>query len=103
MRHSLRRLAVLLTMLAPACGQNLLPDPSCEEIQPPNQFGVPFVTWNGWKFEGACELRAGRLAHSGLHSAELVGGQGAKLRVYPPAVTVRRARSASPAGCVGSI
>lgn len=88
MRHPLRRLAVLLTLLAPSYGQNLLPDPSCEAVQAPNQFGIPFARWNGWKFEGDCQVRAGKIARTGFHSAELVGGQGAKVRVYPPAVTV---------------
>ena len=88
MPHSLRRLLAALLFLAPAGAQNLLPDPSVEQVQPPNQFGVPYVQWGGWRFEGDCELRAGKIAHDGEHSAELVGGQGAKVRVYTPTITV---------------
>jgi len=71
---------------------NLLPDPSVEETQPPNQFGIPYARWGGWLFEGAGEFRNGKVARTGATSAELVGGQGAKLRVYSPPVTVEPGR-----------
>ncbi len=87
---------VLIGLLLSAClapaQENLLPDPSVEETQPPNQFGVPYRRWNGWKFEGVCEFRNGKVARTGRTSAELVGGQGAKLRVYTPTVTVEPGR-----------
>ncbi|MBM3500152.1 MAG: hypothetical protein FJX74_15965, partial [Armatimonadetes bacterium] len=71
---------------------NLLPDPSIEAVQEKNQFGVPYARWGGWLFEGACEFRVGKVARTGETSAELVGGQGAKLRVYSPGVTVEPGR-----------
>lgn len=82
--------AVLLA-LALSLGQatpNLCPDPSVENVGAPNQFGLPYKQWGGWKFEGVCEFRVGQVARTGEHSAELVGGQGAKIRLYSPKVTV---------------
>lgn len=71
---------------------NLLPDPSCEETRPKDQFGIPFAKWGGWLFEGTGEFRNGRLARTGQTSAELVGGQGVKMRVYTPPVTLEPGR-----------
>ena len=87
----------LLCGLLAACvaaqdGPNLLPDPSIEAVQQKNQFGVPYAQWGGWIFEGACEFRNGKAARTGATSAELVGGQGAKLRVYTPSLTVEPGR-----------
>jgi hypothetical protein len=84
--------ALLLAPLSAQTGPNLLPDPSIEQIQPPNQFGIPFKLWGGWKFEGDCAFRVGEVARTGEHSAELVGGQGCKLRLYSPKVTVEPGR-----------
>ena len=84
MSSRLGRLAVVLLSLAPLNAQNLLPDPSIEAIQPPNQFGVPFAQWSGWKFEGDCKFDVGRVVHDGAHSAVLLGGNGAKIRLFTP-------------------
>ncbi len=78
--------------LAAQPGPNLLPDPSIEEAQPKNQFGVPYAQWGGWIFEGACEFRNGKLARTGETCAEMVGAHGGKIRVYTPAVTVEPGR-----------
>ena len=67
---------------------NLLPDPSIEETQPPNQFGIPYKKWGGWKFEGDVAFRNGKIARTGVTSAEMDGSQGGKMRLYSPAVTV---------------
>jgi hypothetical protein len=67
---------------------NLLPDPSIEETRPKNQFGIPYARWSGWLFEGNVEFRNGQVARTGKTSAEMVGAQGGKLRLYAPAVTV---------------
>jgi hypothetical protein len=84
---------VALSALAHAQpGANLLPDPSIEETREKNQFGVPYTRWNGWIFEGVCEFRNGKVARTGETCAEMVGGQGAKIRVYSPAVTVEPGR-----------
>ncbi len=87
----------LLLALAPTRGAaqpspNLLPDPSIEQVQPKNQFGIPYAKWSGWLFEGVCEFRNGLVARTGKSCAELVGGQGGKLRLYSPAVTVEPGR-----------
>ncbi|MBM4086366.1 MAG: hypothetical protein FJ272_16395, partial [Planctomycetes bacterium] len=71
---------------------NLLPDPSIEEKRPKNQFGIPYAKWNGWLFEGACEFRNAKLARAGETCAELAGGQGGKMRLYTPTVTVEPGR-----------
>src|SRR5262249_49373943 len=73
-------------------GDNLLPDPSIEETQPPNRFGIPYRRWSGWMFEGAGTFRNGKVAHSGTTSAELVGAPGCKFRLYSPAVSVEPGR-----------
>ncbi len=67
---------------------NLVPDPSIEQTRQPDQFGIPFAAWGGWVFEGSPQFRNGRVARTGATSAELVGVQGGKLRLYSPAVTV---------------
>ncbi|MBI5832738.1 MAG: hypothetical protein HZB16_10580, partial [Armatimonadetes bacterium] len=84
-------LCLMLTASA-AWSQNLLVDPSIEQVQQPNQFGVPYAKWGGWKFEGDCRFAVGRIAHQGQTSALLVGGQGAKLRVYTPTLRAEPGR-----------
>lgn len=71
---------------------NLLPDPSIEQTRPKNQFGIPFALWSGWIFEGSCEFRNGSIARTGKSSAELVGLQSPKLRLYSPTVTLEPGR-----------
>jgi hypothetical protein len=71
---------------------NLLPDPSIEQTRPKNQFGVPFAVWSGWIFEGSPEFRNGKVSHTGKISAEIVGGQGGKIRLYAPTVTLEPGR-----------
>lgn len=87
--------AILLLLCGGALAQpreNLLADPSVEEIQPKNQFGVPYAKWGGWVFEGACEMRNGKIARTGDTCAELVGAQGGKLRVYTAPVILEPGR-----------
>src|SRR5579871_192817 len=89
-------LIVLLNARMGRCGaqtgDNLLPDPSIEETQPPNQFGIPYRKWSGWIFEGAGTFHNGKVAHAGATSAELRGNPGVKLRLYSPGVTVEPGR-----------
>ena len=59
---------------------NLLEDPSFEILKEPDQFGLVFAKWGGWKYEGDCSFAVGELAHTGQHSCLLVGGAGAKIR-----------------------
>lgn len=61
---------------------NLIEDPSCELTQPPNQFGMPFVKWTGWKYEGEAEFAIGKVAHSGKSSCLLIGKSSPKIRVW---------------------
>lgn len=86
-------LALLLVVQTKAHAQeNLLPDPSIEETQSPNQFGIPYRKWSGWNFEGSGSFRVGKVAHQGKGSAELLGAPGCKLRLYSPGVTVEPGR-----------
>jgi hypothetical protein len=81
----------LLVPVRPLLGQaadNLLPDPSIEETRPKNQFGVPYVRWGGWIFEGSPEFRNAKIARTGATCAEIVGAQGGKIRLYTPTITV---------------
>src|SRR3712207_4927036 len=73
-------------------GANLLPDPSIEEQQSKNQYGIPYGKWNGWVFEGPCEFRKAKLARSGQTCAEIIGAPGGKIRLFSPAVTVEPGR-----------
>jgi len=61
--------------------QNLIPDPSFEETQNPNQFGLVFKKWGGWKYEGDCSFEVGKVAHSGRTSCLLVGNSAPKIRI----------------------
>ncbi|MGE5610702.1 MAG: glycoside hydrolase domain-containing protein [Bacillota bacterium] len=77
--------AVLLGLSAEANAaeqaKNLLADPSFELTKQPDQFGLVFVKWSGWKYEGDCEFRVGQVAHSGKSSCLLYGGGPCKIRV----------------------
>ncbi len=86
MRNLVLIVSVLLATQLHA--QNLLPDPSIEETQPRNQFGIPFAKWAGWIFEGAVEFRNGKIARTGDTCAEMIGALGGKIRLYSPPVTV---------------
>lgn len=66
--------------------ENLLPDPSIEEIRPKNQFGIPYSKWSGWIFEGIAEFRNGKIARSGNTCAEILNGHNSKIRLYTPKV-----------------
>src|SRR5579864_7994723 len=60
---------------------NLLADPSFEMPSEKNQFGHVFPKWGGWKYEGDCEFRVGRVAHSGKTSCLLFGTSSPKIRI----------------------
>lgn len=77
---------------AAADSPNLCPDPSIEAARPKNQFGVPFALWSGWIFEGSPEFRNGRVARAGAASAEIVGCQGGKVRLYTPTIKLEPGR-----------
>ncbi len=72
--------------------QNLLPDPSIEETQAPNRYGIPYRKWSGWLYEGAGAFRIGKVAHEGKTSAEMDGSPGVKMRLSSPPVTVMPGR-----------
>ena len=48
---------------------------------PADQFGHVFPKWGGWKYEGDCEFRVGRVAHSGKTSCLLFGASPPKIRI----------------------
>jgi hypothetical protein len=88
MRISMLRAAtaalVLLIPLAVVAAQeprNLVADPSFELIKDEDQFGFVFQKWGGWIYEGDCEFRVGKVAHSGRHSCLLFGGAAPKIRI----------------------
>ncbi len=60
---------------------NLLEDPSFEVTKDKDRFGLVFAKWGGWIYEGDCEFRVGRVAHTGKHSCLLFGGSAPKIRV----------------------
>ena len=60
---------------------NRLEDPSFEMTKDKDQFGLVFAKWGGWKYEGDCEFRVGKVAHGGKHSCLLFGGSAPKIRV----------------------
>ena len=59
---------------------NLLEDGSFELPKERDRFGLVFVKWGGWKYEGECEFRVGQVARTGQTSGLLMGGAGAKIR-----------------------
>ncbi len=90
MERARLHLAILTLAAAVAClcggssavaGQNLVADPSFEEPRPADQFGHVFAKWGGWKYEGDCAFRVGRVAHSGKTSCLLFGAEGPKIRI----------------------
>ncbi len=86
MRDSKKLLLLLAAVVLIAGTQgrgepNLLADPSFEVTKSPDQFGLVFAKWGGWKYEGDCDFRVGEVARTGKHSCLLHGGSGAKIRV----------------------
>jgi hypothetical protein len=62
-------------------GDNLLVDGSFEQVMPKDQFGHVFKEWGGWKYDGDCEFRVGRVAHGGKTSCLLFGATQPKIRI----------------------
>lgn len=60
---------------------NLVADGSFEDAMPRDQFGHVFRQWGGWKYEGDCEFRVGRIAHTGKTSCLLFGASQPKIRI----------------------
>ncbi len=79
--HSL----IILFLLIPLCNlmaaENLIKDPSFELTKSPDQFGLPFVDWSGWKYEGETEFGVGKVFHSGKSSGLLIGKSSPKIRI----------------------
>jgi len=67
--------------LGAAEAENLIRNPSFEHTKPADQFGFVFSEWGGWKYEGECEYRVGRVARSGETSALLFGASAPKIRL----------------------
>jgi hypothetical protein len=74
----------LLGAAAAPDGENLLEDPSFEIPKERDQFGLVFAKWGGWKYEGDCSFEVGLVAHTGKHSALLVGLSQPKIRLTAP-------------------
>jgi len=62
-------------------GENLLPDPSFEQPKPRDRWGLVFKEWGGWVYEKPAAFAVGRVARTGRHSCEIVGGRGGKIRL----------------------
>ncbi len=67
---------------APRLLENLLTDPSFEDITAPNKLGQVFPQWDGWRYEGDAEFRVSRIAHGGKTSCLLVGAGEPKIRIF---------------------
>jgi len=65
--------AITLTLLAAGGQEGLVVNPSFEQVQAPDRFGLVFPGWGGWKYEGECSFQVGRVARSGEASCLLVG------------------------------
>ncbi len=85
-------LAALLSPSFAQAGENLLPDPSIEQTQPKNQFGIPYALWSGWIFEGSPSFENGRVARTGETCAEIIGARGGRIRLFSPEVTLEPGR-----------
>lgn len=72
---------LLAVRLAGAADTNLLADPSFEIAKEKDPFGLVFAKWGGWKYEGDCEFRVGKVARSGETSCLIVGRAAPKIRV----------------------
>jgi hypothetical protein len=70
-----------LAALGAAEPENLIRNPSFEQTKPADQFGFVFPDWGGWKYEGECEYRVGRVARRGQTSALLFGASAPKIRL----------------------
>ncbi len=94
MRRPLSLAFVFLLTAAGAArgGENLVPDPSFEKPKPKDQWGHVFTHWSGWIYDGECEFRASRVAHTGKHSLLLVGGNNPKIRAWPAKLTLAPGR-----------
>ncbi len=86
MRKNIRVAAVLFLVFLVKAGfsQNLLVDPSIEEAGPKNRFGIPYLRWGGWIFEGTPKFEIGRVARTGASSAEIWGSYDGKIRLFSP-------------------
>ncbi len=87
--------AFVLSLSGVSAGQaNLVDNPSFETLQDKaapvkdaysadyKDSGVAFTGWQGTLYEGRCEFRVGRVAHSGNTSALLVGILSPKMRLF---------------------
>jgi hypothetical protein len=60
---------------------NLVENPSFETLKEKDAAGVEVAGWTGISYEGRCEFRVGRVAHSGKNSVMLVGTVAPKMRL----------------------
>jgi hypothetical protein len=72
----------IIPLVTVNAADNLIEDPSFELIKAPNQFGMPFVKWTGWKYDGESEFAVGHLGYRGKNSALLVGKSTPKIRIW---------------------
>ncbi len=76
--------AVLLTVVGTPDSlraQNLVVDPSFEQVKNRDRSGQVFEHWEGKKFDGDCRFEVGSLAHSGNTSALLSCTSAGKIRI----------------------
>ncbi|MBI2300187.1 MAG: hypothetical protein HYU66_14790 [Armatimonadetes bacterium] len=81
-------------LLLPIAGlaQTLVTDPSFEQPKEKDRWGLVFVHWGGWMYEGDCAFRVSDLAHSGQHSMLMTGGNNPKIRCSPADLTLEPGR-----------
>jgi hypothetical protein len=83
MRPALQLALLLVCILATAyaSAQNLAQNPSFEDVQEGEAQGQFFPGWWSNIWEGQCEFQVSPVAHSGRHSALLIGRSGPKMRI----------------------
>ena len=84
-------MALLLAQGRVGAQQNLLPDPSVEETQPPNRFGIPIAS-GAAGYSRARERSATARSRRGQDQRGDGGAPGVKMRLYSPPVTVAPGR-----------
>jgi hypothetical protein len=82
LRHAVAATAiVLIAAVAGAQDKNLAVNGSFEDVKEGDTKGQPFPGWYCGTWEGSCEFHVSPIAHSGKHSALLIGRSGPKMRI----------------------
>ncbi len=77
---------ILLAVFTPSSlpADNLIANPSFEQVKNRDQFGGVFEKWEGYKYEGDCSFEVGQVPHTGKTSALLLCNSPGKIRIAQP-------------------